>query len=180
VISSTAASTPSNLSSFSYVSKCATLIGLHLSGVITNHDKSRPSTAFMTNVCANTAVQTYGDTAARSSTTSLSALWFRVLRLSWSRPIRHLSTPPQHKPPSRQKNRRSGRSKFLTRQVKLSAASLANDSRPSTHSCQMHHHHPASHPLAQVLLALEHRGRVKALVATKAAQCYVFMAASHL
>lgn len=176
---STAAFIPSNHSSFFSASRSDTQTESHSSEATTNHDKLRPSMAFTTNVCGNTAVRTCGDTVARSLIISLLVHWCRVLQPIWNRPTRHSQIPPRHKPPSPRKSRRSGRSRSLTRPVKSSTASRANDSRMNFHNFQMHPHLLVSRLLPQDHPAQVHPAQAKAQLATRVAQCCVFTAVCH-
>ena len=176
---STAASILSNHSYFYSASRSDTQTESHSSEATMNHDKLRPSTAFTTNVCANTAVPTCGDIVARSSTISLLVLWYRALQPTWNLPTRRSQILRRHKLPSLRKSRQSGRSRFLTRLDKSSTASRANDSNQSTHSCQMHPHLLANRRLRQDHPVQEHPARAKAQVATKVALYCVSTVVSH-
>jgi hypothetical protein len=108
----TAVSTPSNPFCFFFASKSGTPTGSRSSAAITNHDKSRQSMVSTMNVCANTATQTYGDTAVKSLITWRWEPWCQVQRPNSNRPTLLTSTLRKHRPQSHQRNRLSGRSRY--------------------------------------------------------------------
>lgn len=177
---STAAFIPSNHSSFFSASRSDTQTESHSSEATTNHDKLRPSMAFTTNVCANTAVRTCGDTVARSLTISPLGLSCRELQPISNRPTPRSRILLRHRLPSLRKSRRSGRLRFSTRPARLSTAFRASDSRTSFHNCQTHPHPLVNHLLVQGHPALVHPAQAKAQLATKVVLCCVFTAVYHL